>query len=240
MSKLFSRVRYSVLLRLGRTQETSYPPEVIAQMNLLPIIRDLADDVQRCVDAIATKFHLEEGSSASNVSENFAMPLKILVEHISDHNEYAEFLKTQCELYDDIGQIQRNLHTGLQDLVLNPLRTFIITDFDRIMREITTLNERRRDMDIAADEAKRGSAETKMQRTFKAEQTKRDYEMQFALVKVLFHLSKSLLASEIVWSSTLTGAQSEIMALDRRRKKRTEGDGHGRCFPAQHRSVRRW
>uniref|UniRef100_A0A915BXW8 BAR domain-containing protein n=1 Tax=Parascaris univalens TaxID=6257 RepID=A0A915BXW8_PARUN len=183
MSKLFSRVRYSVLLRLGRTQETSYPPEVIAQMNLLPIIRDLADDVQRCVDAIATKFHLEEGSSASNVSENFAMPLKILVEHISDHNEYAEFLKTQCELYDDIGQIQRNLHTGLQDLVLNPLRTFIITDFDRIMREITTLNERRRDMDIAADEAKRGSAETKMQRTFKAEQTKRDYEMQFALVK---------------------------------------------------------
>lgn len=42
--------------------------------------------------------------------------------HNATRIQYVEFLKTQCELYDDIGQIQRNLHTGLQDMVGN---TFI-------------------------------------------------------------------------------------------------------------------
>ncbi|VDM49857.1 unnamed protein product [Toxocara canis] len=54
------------------------------------------------------------------------------------------------------------------------------------MQEITILNERRRDMDIAAEEANRGPNETRMQRTFKAEQTRRDYEMQLGLVKAEF------------------------------------------------------
>ncbi|VDM48071.1 unnamed protein product [Toxocara canis] len=79
-------MRHTLMLKLGRAQQTPYPPEVTAQMDLLPIMRDLADELQKCADAIATKFHLEE-SSASNVSENFAMPLKVLVEKISDHKE---------------------------------------------------------------------------------------------------------------------------------------------------------
>ncbi|VDK72765.1 unnamed protein product [Anisakis simplex] len=64
-------------------------------------------------------------------------------------------MKTQCDLYNDIGQIQRNLFTGIQDLIVNPLQTFVMTDSNRILQEISELDERRRDMDIAIDELNR-------------------------------------------------------------------------------------
>ncbi|VDO53478.1 unnamed protein product [Brugia timori] len=89
-------------------------------------------------------------------------------------------------MYDIIGNMQRTMYTEIQDRVTNQLKTWVLSDYQRIINSIELLKEKRYQMDIVTMEVEKiGSKDEKTEtaQSFKVEQSRKDYEMQLALVK---------------------------------------------------------
>ncbi|VDN03224.1 unnamed protein product [Thelazia callipaeda] len=162
-------------------------------MELLPTIRAVADELMSCSDAISRKFHLKNETTIT--SENLAVSIKLLIPRVAEHKEYAKFLQSQSQMYDMIGTLQRTLFTEIQDRVTNPLKTWVMSDYGRIMDSIEVLKAKRWQMDVVIAEFEKSNIKhvfffillkDETQTTtenFKVEQCKKDYETQLAMVK---------------------------------------------------------
>lgn len=169
-----------------RARENDYPAEIAALIELLPTIRNVAHELQECSDAISRRFHIKGGTA--NASENIALSLKLLLPKVADHKEYANFLQSQGELYDKIGNLQRTLYTEIQDKVTNPLKSWLMSDYGRIMSSIELLKTKRWQLDSAVAEfeklsTKKTTVIDPTAENFRIEQFKKEYETQLALVK---------------------------------------------------------
>ncbi|KAL3994196.1 BAR domain family protein [Acanthocheilonema viteae] len=170
--------------KIQRSRDTKYPPELLSMMELLPMIHDVACELMSCSNAISRRFQLKDETTTA--SEKLALSIKILMPKVADHEEYANFLKSQSEMYDTIGNIQRTMYTEIQDRVTNRLKSWVMCDYERIINSIAVLNEKRWQMDMIAAEVEKSSPKDKKAETaknFKLEQSRKDYEMQLALVK---------------------------------------------------------
>uniref|UniRef100_A0A1I7VEC9 BAR domain-containing protein n=1 Tax=Loa loa TaxID=7209 RepID=A0A1I7VEC9_LOALO len=153
-------------------------------MELLPTMHDVMGELLNCSDAISRRFQIKDETTTA--SEKLALSIKILIPNVAEHKEYANFLKAQSEMYDIIGNIQRTMYTEIQDQVTNKLKAWVLSDYGRIINSIEILNEKRWQMDMVVTEAKKsGSKDEKMEtaKNFKLEQSRKDYEMQLALVQ---------------------------------------------------------
>ncbi|CAG9535527.1 unnamed protein product [Cercopithifilaria johnstoni] len=174
-------------LKIQRSRDTKYPPELVSMMELLPAIHDATCELMSCSDAISRRFQLKD--ETTTISEKLALSIKILTPKIAQHEEYANFLKTQSEMYNIIGNIQRTMYTKIQDKVTNRLKSWIVSDYERIINSISLLKEKQWQMDMTVTEVEKGEKSgpkdenTETARSFKLEQSRKDYEMQLALVK---------------------------------------------------------
>ncbi|OZC05263.1 hypothetical protein X798_07699 [Onchocerca flexuosa] len=153
-------------------------------MELLPTMRDVADELMSCSDAVSRRFQLK--NETGTASEKLAISIKLLTPKVAEHEEYANFLKTQSEMYDTIGDMQRTMYTEIQDKVTNHLKTWVVSDYGRIINSIEVLREKRWQMDMAEVEAEKNDPKdekTATTKSFKLEQCRKNYETQLALVK---------------------------------------------------------
>ncbi|KAM3719912.1 Endophilin-B1 [Dirofilaria immitis] len=171
-------------LKIQRSCETKYPPELVSMMELLPTIRNVADELMSCSDAVSRRFQLKDETATA--SEKLALSIKLLTPKVAEHEEYANFLKSQSKMYDIIGNMQRTMYTEIQDKVINQLKTWVVSDYGRIMNSIEVLKEKRWQMDTALAEVQTSNIKNENETTtksFKLEQYRKDYETQLALVK---------------------------------------------------------
>ncbi|VDM92216.1 unnamed protein product [Litomosoides sigmodontis] len=151
-------------------------------MELLPTMRDVAGELISCSDAISRRFQLKDETTTA--SEKLALSIKMLMPKVVEHEEYANFLKAQSEMYDIIGNIQRTLYTEMQDRVIHGLKNWFISDYERIVNSIAVLKEKQLQIDMIATEIEKSDQKNEKIDTakgFKLEQSRKDYEMQLAL-----------------------------------------------------------
>uniref|UniRef100_A0A8R1XL96 BAR domain-containing protein n=1 Tax=Onchocerca volvulus TaxID=6282 RepID=A0A8R1XL96_ONCVO len=151
-------------------------------MELLPTMRDVADELMSCSDAVSRRFQLKDETGTA--SEKLAIQIKLLTPKVAEHEEYANFLKTQSEMYDTIGNMQRIMYTEMQDKVTNHLKTWVVSDYGRIRNSIEVLKEKRWQMDMAEVEAEKSDPKDEKAitaKSFKLEQCRKNYETQLAL-----------------------------------------------------------
>ncbi|MCP9261221.1 hypothetical protein DINM_004607 [Dirofilaria immitis] len=124
-------------------------------MELLPTIRNVADELMSCSDAVSRRFQLKDETATA--SEKLALSIKLLTPKVAEHEEYANFLKSQSKMYDIIGNMQRTMYTEIQDKM------------DTALAEVQTSNIKNENETTT--------------KSFKLEQYRKDYETQLALVK---------------------------------------------------------
>uniref|UniRef100_A0AAF5PWM4 BAR domain-containing protein n=3 Tax=Wuchereria bancrofti TaxID=6293 RepID=A0AAF5PWM4_WUCBA len=181
-SSIFDRMFQK--LKIQRSRETKYPAELVSMMELLPTMHDVADELMTCSDAISRRFQLKDETTTA--SEKLALSIKLLTPKVAEHKEYANFLKAQSEMYDIIGNMQRTMYTEIQDRVTNQLKTWVLSDYQRIINSIELLKEKRCQMDMVTMEVEKSVSKdekTETAQSFRMEQSRKDYEMQLALVK---------------------------------------------------------
>uniref|UniRef100_A0A915Q875 BAR domain-containing protein n=1 Tax=Setaria digitata TaxID=48799 RepID=A0A915Q875_9BILA len=147
-------------------------------------MRDVADELMSCSNAISRRFQLND--ERTTTSDKLALSIKLLKPKVAQHEEYANFLQAQGEMYDIIGNMQRIMYTEIQDKVTNQLKTWVVSDYGRIVNSIELLKEKRWQMDAVRASAEKNSPKDERAKTaenFKLEQCTKDYETQLALVK---------------------------------------------------------
>ncbi|VDK48428.1 unnamed protein product [Gongylonema pulchrum] len=118
-------------------------------MEMLPTMRSVADELQERADAVSRSFQTK---GTTTFSEDLSVSIRLLIPQVSYHKEYVNFLESQSEMYDKIGNLQRTLYTEIQDKVKNPLKTWVVSDYDRIMNSIDLLKVKRRQMNAVMAE----------------------------------------------------------------------------------------